>query len=50
MYYTEMFSGNMAKTSVFDNLGCPGSVCFPFTEQGLYEHQTFFLVHTQNGI
>ncbi len=54
-YYTEGFSGNTTKAFVFDDLSwClypRHSVCFPFTEPGLfYEHWTFFfLAHTQNG-
>ncbi len=52
-YYTEVFSGNAAKTSVFDDLGWwlnpSHSVCFPFTEPGLCMNSGLFFQCTQNG-
>ncbi len=53
-YYTKVFSGNAAKTSLFDDLGwwlyLRHSVCFLFTEPGLcMNNRLFFSVHTQNG-
>ncbi len=52
-YYTEVFSGNVAKASVFDDLGwwlyLSRSVCFLFTEPGLCMNTFLFSAHTQNG-
>ncbi len=54
--YTEVFSGNMAKASVFDNLcwrlylrhSC--HTLFPvYRTRVVYEHWTFFSAHTENG-
>ncbi len=52
-YYTEVFSGNAAKASVFDVLSCwlhpRHSVCFPFTESELWMNTgLFFSAYTQN--
>ncbi len=53
-YYTEVFSGNAAKASVFDDLALVApseSLClFPvYRARTVYEHQTFVSTHTLNG-
>ncbi len=50
----EVFSGNAAKTSVFDEMGWwlypSHSDCFPFTEPGLCMNTGLcFSAHTRNG-
>ncbi len=51
--YTEVFSGNVAKASVFDDLGWwlypSHSVCFLFTEPGLCMNTRLLFQCTQNG-
>ncbi len=52
--YTEVFGGNVAKTSVFDVpqlVALPETLClFPiYRVRAVNEHRTVFSAHTENG-